>query len=162
MVIAGQNVCVVTAVHPDHGTEVVGVLLVKPKNDQTLWKMLEDHIQEAFENRRLTPDEMKAQLDNYATPEITEVTAQPPTPETVIATVITMYRGHDAEMFTQVVAGKLTEQQRRAWRDAHGCDLDGDEDEDDTNNLFFREITALVPNDKLADLLNVDGPEKDA
>ena len=27
-------------------------------------------------------------------------------------TVITMYRGHDAEMFTQVVKGRLTKEQR--------------------------------------------------
>ncbi len=162
MVIAGQNVCVVTAVNSDHGTEVIDVLLVNPKDDEALWKSLERHIKESFD--KLTPAEMREQLDHYTTPEVTTIAISAPEPEQVIATVITMYRGHDAEMFTQVVGGKLTEEQRRAWRDAHGCDQeDADEDDyDNINNMFFREITALVPNDKLADLLNVDGPEKDA
>jgi hypothetical protein len=73
-------------------------------------------------------------------------------------TVITMYRGHDAEVLVQVVEGRLTDEQKRAWRDAHGCDLPGEEDsDDDVNNMFFREFDAPVPNDQAADLFNADG-----
>lgn len=70
-------------------------------------------------------------------------------------TVITMYRGYDAEMFTQVVEGTLTEEQRGEWRKVHGCDEHFRGDEDETNNMFFRELE-VAPNEGTTELVNVD------
>ena len=75
-------------------------------------------------------------------------------------TVITMYRGHDAEMFTQVVEGEMTAEQMDEWRKAHFCDQHGDVDEDDDyNNMFFRIIPLHSQATEVTDLLNVDGEE---
>ena len=55
-------------------------------------------------------------------------------------TVITMYRARDAEMFTQVVEGELTDEQKEEWRKAHKCDEhdpDPEDDGDTPNNMFF-------------------------
>jgi hypothetical protein len=73
-------------------------------------------------------------------------------------TVITMCRGYDAEMFCQVVDGPLTDEQKDKWREAHSCDAfyPEDADPDDMNNMFFREVE-ILPVEKTADLLNVDG-----
>ena len=85
-------------------------------------------------------------------------------------TVITMYRS-DAEIFTQVVAGELTPEQRTQWRRCFACDefdnlqtvIVGEEDEeedDEMNSMFFRTLD-ILPNDVIASrdviLLNVDG-----
>lgn len=63
----------------------------------------------------------------------------------MLITIITMYRGHDAEMFVHAVKGTLTAEQRDAWRKAHYCDdhFEGrfEGDEDDMNNMFFRTLT---------------------
>lgn len=73
-------------------------------------------------------------------------------------TVITMYRSHDAELFTQVVEGELTAEQMDAWRQAHSCDeYDPLERDEDPSNMFFR-VLDVLPNEGTADLLNVDGP----
>ncbi len=79
----------------------------------------------------------------------------------MIVTVITMYRAHDAEMFTQVVEGSLTDAQRQEWRDAHDCDGEAAEDafsDELPNNLFFRELV-VMPNTGVAMIKNVDGEE---
>jgi hypothetical protein len=70
-------------------------------------------------------------------------------------TVISMYRGYDAENFVQIVEGKLTKKQKAAWRKGHLCDEFYKGDGDDTNNMFFRYFAKAVPNAQLADLLNV-------
>ena len=78
-------------------------------------------------------------------------------------TVISMYRGHDAEQFVQIVEGELNEEQRAAWRKAHFCDefYKGEDfswgDGEDMNNMFFRTFTKPVPNNQIDGLLNVDG-----
>ena len=73
----------------------------------------------------------------------------------MLITVITMYRGHDAEMFTQAVVGRIDENERSKWRKAHGCDEHFPNDED-MNNMFFRELE-ILPNGKTpTNLLNVD------
>ena len=74
-------------------------------------------------------------------------------------TVITMYRARDAEMFTQVVEGELTDEQKEEWRKAHKCDEhdpDPEDDGDTPNNMFFR-VLEVLPNEGTASLLNVDG-----
>lgn len=76
-------------------------------------------------------------------------------------TVITMYRGHDAEMFTQVVEGELTAAQRDAWRKAHSCDDHFEGDEDDYNNMFFRILMLRPEILGTCDLMNVDAPESE-
>lgn len=73
----------------------------------------------------------------------------------MVVTIITMYRGHDAETFVQVVEGELTDKQKTKWRKAHNCDEFCD-DEFDENNMFFQ--TAHVRKDqKPTDLLYADG-----
>ena len=37
-------------------------------------------------------------------------------------TIVSMYRGHDAETFCQVVDCEMTDEQKAAWRKAHNCD----------------------------------------
>lgn len=69
-------------------------------------------------------------------------------------TVITMWRGRDAAIFIQLVAGRLTEEQRQKWRETHDCDI---QDEDDHNDMFFREFETPVPNGETDSLLNADG-----
>jgi len=72
-----------------------------------------------------------------------------------------MYRGYDAEMFVALVDGKLTEEQKQAWRNTYDCDVsdddDDDDDDDDANNMFFRELDGPIPNGQIGKLLNVDG-----
>lgn len=66
----------------------------------------------------------------------------------MLVTVVTMHR-YDAELFTQVIHGNLTDEQREEWRKAHGCDRyhceECDNDEgypcDDGQNMFFRTLT---------------------
>ena len=70
-------------------------------------------------------------------------------------TVMTMFRGEDAEIFVQVVEGRLTPEQRAAWRAAHQCDVEEDGD-GDSNNMFFREFERPLPNCGLADMYNAD------
>jgi len=70
-------------------------------------------------------------------------------------TVITMYRGCDAELFTQVVSGSLNQEERTKWRKMHKCD-EYCHDVDDVNNMFFREIE-INSDHEPTDLLNVDG-----
>lgn len=72
-------------------------------------------------------------------------------------TVITVIRGYDAEILTAVVEGRLTDDQKQQWRDAYDCDLEDDEDNDDTSNMFFREYDRPSPNDQITDLFNADG-----
>jgi hypothetical protein len=78
-----------------------------------------------------------------------------------IVTVITMYRGVDAEFFVQVVNGSLSAAQRDEWRKAHLCDDHYPEDEDDQNSMFFRELL-VKDKGKLHDLDNVDGEGESA
>ena len=59
-------------------------------------------------------------------------------------TVITVYQGKTAEMLVQVVEGRLTEEQRQAWRELHDCDQPDVEEAEDMNNMFFREFEALI------------------
>ena len=73
-------------------------------------------------------------------------------------TVISMYRGYDAETFVQVVNGTLTDDEKDAWRKSHKCDVHHCDDEDicdDHNNMFFRTLVPSGP--EPTDLLNVDG-----
>ena len=72
-------------------------------------------------------------------------------------TVITMYRGKDAETFVQVVEGVLTDEQKEEWSRAHCCDDHYDGDEDDMNNMTFCVIEQPLPNGTVGDLLNIDG-----
>jgi len=58
-------------------------------------------------------------------------------------TVVTMYRGHDAETFVGVVEGKLTDEQKDAWRKTHKCDQYGPKEPDDENNMGFRVVHTL-------------------
>jgi len=76
-----------------------------------------------------------------------------------VVTVITMFRGYDAEIFTQVVAGELTEKQRDAWRKAHFCDqhCNVSEEEDGYNSMFFRAIRVQTPEAGTTHLINVNG-----
>ena len=74
-------------------------------------------------------------------------------------TIITMYRARDAEMFTQVVEGELTDEQKDKWRNTHECDEHDPDpvDGDCPNNMFFR-VLEVLPNSKVANhMLNVDG-----
>jgi hypothetical protein len=77
-------------------------------------------------------------------------------------TVITMYRGYDAELFVHVVEGPLTEELKESWRKSHKCDqfhCDSDpiiDDCDDHNNLFFRELE-VCKSSAPCSLKNVDG-----
>lgn len=78
----------------------------------------------------------------------------------LVVTVITMYRAHDAEMFTQVIEGELTAEQRDEWRKVHFCDQHSGKDEDDwdgINNMFFRVIRVRAPETGTATMVNVDG-----
>lgn len=80
---------------------------------------------------------------------------------TKLVTVITMWRGHDAETFVRAVDGKVSHSQRCEWRKAHNCDQYYDGPEDDLNNMCFREMEVL-PNEDVYepwnnDLLNIDG-----
>ncbi len=77
----------------------------------------------------------------------------------MLVTIITMYRGHDAETFVHAVRGTLTDEQRDEWRKAHECDGHYDGDEDDMNNMFFRTMH-LGENNEISGLKNADG-EKD-
>lgn len=75
-------------------------------------------------------------------------------------TVIMLYRRRDAEIMVQVVEGRLTADQRQAWRTAHNADTandDPDNDSEDLNDMFFRELDQPVPNGQTADLFNADG-----
>jgi hypothetical protein len=72
-------------------------------------------------------------------------------------TIITMYRAYDAEILVNVVDGQLTAEQRQQWRDTMGVPEDTDEDTDDQDYLFFREVPGPIANNQLADLLNADG-----
>jgi hypothetical protein len=81
-------------------------------------------------------------------------------PNQDVFTVITMYRGHDAEMFCHVVQGELTEAQRAEWRKTHDCDGEVADDDDHLNNMFFRTVKPLLPGE-MADLFNVDGEGED-
>lgn len=78
-----------------------------------------------------------------------------------MVTVITMYRGDDAEMFTQVVDGSLTSEERQKWRDAHNCDQPGDDEMEDRSNMFFREFDKPLSAGKTSDLHDVDGEGKE-
>lgn len=75
-------------------------------------------------------------------------------------TVITMYRADDAEIFTHVVEGELTAEQKKAWRKAHSCDEFAEQDEvlllDFPNNMFFR-VLDVSSSQEPCGLLNVDG-----
>ena len=79
----------------------------------------------------------------------------------MLVTTITMFRAHDAEMFTHTVQGVISLEDRVVWRAAHFCDefhLDEDgEPEEEQNNMFFRTFE-LGSGDGTCDLLNVDGP----
>ena len=75
-------------------------------------------------------------------------------------TVITMYRGYDAEMFVRVIQGNLTEDEVDEWRKSHKCDeyhCDNDDTCDDHNNMFFRKLRVRSPATGTCDLVNVDG-----
>lgn len=72
-------------------------------------------------------------------------------------TLITMYRGFDAEIFTQVVEGRLTPEQRSNWRKAFQCDEHYNGPEDDENAMWFREFETILPNHAIADMLNASG-----
>ena len=72
-----------------------------------------------------------------------------------VFTVITMYRAHDAEMFTHVVKGELTAAERAEWRKRFDCD----NEEDEPNNMFFRTLKPLQTGE-MADLFCVDGEEE--
>jgi hypothetical protein len=81
-------------------------------------------------------------------------------------TVITMYRGSDAEMFTQVVQGRLTPEMRKEWRQRHQCDLPldhPDADDTDASNMFFREFEQPLVSGAFGmySVYNVDGGEDD-
>lgn len=78
----------------------------------------------------------------------------------MLVTIITMYRGRDAEIMTNVVEGRLTKKDRQAWRKAHLCDefYPANEDEEDINNMFFRELETGTDH-KPAALWNVDGEQ---
>ena len=75
-----------------------------------------------------------------------------------VVTIITMYRGHDAESFVQAVKGKMTDEQKDTWRKAHACDdyHPGGQDDEDLSNMFFREVE-LLESGTTSDLLNIDG-----
>ena len=66
-------------------------------------------------------------------------------------TVITMHQGHNDDihnaLFTQVVEGVLTEEQKDEWRRNHECGkyYPEDEGEDYQNNMFFRTL-GVLPN----------------
>lgn len=77
----------------------------------------------------------------------------------MVVTVVTMYRGQDAETFVQVVEGELDEDQRDAWRKAHFCDqhCHVSEDHDNYNNMFFRVMRVRAPEAGTATMVNVDG-----
>jgi len=70
-------------------------------------------------------------------------------------TIITMYRGHDAEIFVQAVEGELTAAQKDQWQKAHSCDSHFVGDEDDKNSMFFRVLTPLNGSETHS-LMNVD------
>ena len=72
-------------------------------------------------------------------------------------TVITMYRGWDAEMFCQVVEGELTDDQKSEWRKKHNCDEHYEGNEDDLNNMFFCVHAGANPADTVLNVVNVDG-----
>lgn len=72
-------------------------------------------------------------------------------------TLITMYRGWDAEIFTQVVEGRLTPEQRSKWRKAFNCDEHYDGKPDDENNMSFREFQDILPNHAIEDMFNACG-----
>lgn len=73
-------------------------------------------------------------------------------------TVITMYRGYDAQMFCYVVEGELTPEQKIEWRKRHECDEFCDSDDEDQNNMFFR-VTKIGGSGEPTRLLNVDGEQ---
>lgn len=79
------------------------------------------------------------------------------TPTKQLVTVITMFRGSDAEIFVQVVYGELTDDQKDEWRKAHSCDdyykPEDPEDWDDVRNMFFR-VLEIRENDYNYELLN--------
>ena len=75
-------------------------------------------------------------------------------------TVITMYRGSDAEMFVQAVEGELTLSSRDAWRQAFRCDEYHCSEEygcDDCNNMFFRTLDPETCHNPRSGLLLADG-----
>jgi hypothetical protein len=78
-------------------------------------------------------------------------------------TIITMYRGHDAEMFVQAVKGELSDEDKKKWREGHKCDEFHCDDEvlcDDHNNLFFR-LLDIKNSPEPTGLKNVDGENYD-
>jgi hypothetical protein len=77
-----------------------------------------------------------------------------------VFTVITMYRASDAEMFTHVVKGELTDAERAEWRKRFDCDgFNSDNEEEEPNNMFFRTLKPLQSGE-MADLFCVDGEEE--
>lgn len=74
----------------------------------------------------------------------------------MIVTIITMCR-LDAETYTQVVEGRLSPEQRSAWRKANDCDQDPQFE--DQNNMFFRELE-VQSNVALVELVNIDGDKE--
>jgi hypothetical protein len=74
-----------------------------------------------------------------------------------VFTVITMYRSDDAEMFTHVVKGVLTNAERAEWRKRFDCD--GYSNNEEPNNMFFRTLKPLQSGE-MADLFCVDGEEE--
>lgn len=76
-----------------------------------------------------------------------------------IVTIITMYRGWDAEMFVQAVRGKLSTTDKEKWRKSHKCGTYHCANEDvcdDHNDMFFLE---LIPKQlpEPTGLNNIDG-----
>lgn len=74
-------------------------------------------------------------------------------------TIITMYRGWDAETFVQVVDGPLDTIMRDEWKKSHSCGRFHCDDKyncDEHNDMWFREMK-IKDCTKVHKLMNVDG-----
>lgn len=75
----------------------------------------------------------------------------------MIVTVITMYRGRDAESFVWVVRGPLTSEQHDTWRKRFKCDSYYKGNPCDVNNMFFRQMDMGHSQKPPQAMKNVDG-----
>ena len=76
-----------------------------------------------------------------------------------IVTVITLHRVCDDEIYTQVVCGRLDDEQREEWRRTYSCDeysIGNTALGEDGNVMYFRELLIKQGRGNHG-LINVDG-----